>query len=208
MKYNFNENGVIFGGTFDPIHKGHLNVICYLLKNKIAESVMLVPSGIPPFKKDSVRLQGEERLNLCRLAIADFEKEYGKEYSDRVFINCDEIYSPECSYTSCTIEKIKKDYNIQNKVNFVIGDDVVQTLTKWHRAEYLKNNVRFILFHRIGGKSEAIENLVKDGYEIRVISNPCFEYSSSAVRERNIYDALSPSVKEEYIKILNKKNIT
>lgn len=204
---SFNKDSAVFGGTFDPIHKGHLNVIYYLLKNKIASSVMLVPSGVPPFKKESVRLLGDERLKLCRLALIDFEEEYGSEYSERVFINTDEICLEECSYTSLTIKKIKKDHNIKDRVNFVIGDDIVGSLPKWHDAEYLKNNVSFILFHRNGDKDEIIQKRVKDGYDIRIVPNPIFEYSSSLVRNENIYDALTPSVKKEYLKILKQKNI-
>lgn len=203
----FNKDSAVFGGTFDPIHKGHLSVIYYILKNKIASSVMLVPSGVPPFKRESVRLTSEERLKLCRLALIDFEEEYGSEYSERVFINTDEMCLKECSYTSLTIKKIKKDYNIKDKINFVIGDDIVESLPEWHEAEYLKNNVSFILFHRLGDKDEIIQKRVKEGYDIRIVSNPTFEYSSSSVRSENIYDALTSSVKKEYLKILKQKSI-
>ena len=208
MRKNFKENIVVFGGTFDPIHMGHLAVVDYTLRNNIASCVMLVPSGVPPFKSNRVSLSKEERLYLCRLALIDYKNIYGSEYSDRVFINDYELNSPTYSYTSETIKHIKNTYMIEDKVNFIIGDDIVDELPKWHDAQYLKNNVRFILFNRSDNKENAIKNLMDDGYDFFRVLNPTFEFSSSCVRGQKMYDMLSPLVKEEYISILKQKGAT
>ena len=113
MRKNFKENIVVFGGTFDPIHMGHLAVVDYTLRNNIASCVMLVPSGVPPFKANRVSLSKEERLYLCRLALIDYKNIYGSEYSDRVFINDYELNSPTYSYTSETIKHIKKYHRLR-----------------------------------------------------------------------------------------------
>ena len=208
MRKSFKENIVVFGGTFDPIHMGHLAVVDYTLRNNIASCVMLVPSGVPPFKANRVSLSKEERLYLCRLALIDYKNIYGSEYSDRVFINDYELNSPAYSYTSETIKHIKNTYMIEDKVNFIIGDDIVDELPKWHDAQYLKNNVRVILFNRSDNKENAIKNLMDDGYDFFRVPNPTFEFSSSCVRGQKMYDMLSPLVKEEYISILKQKGAT
>ena len=151
MRKSFKENIVVFGGTFDPIHMGHLAVVDYTLRNNIASCVMLVPSGVPPFKANRVSLSKEERLYLCRLALIDYKNIYGSEYSDRVFINDYELNSPAYSYTSETIKHIKNTYMIEDKVNFIIGDDIVDELPKsivpfW---EFIDNIITYYKIHLI-----------------------------------------------------------
>ena len=63
----------IFGGSFDPVHKGHVSLASELQKALRLDEVIVMPTGISPFKKDMERrpASGEDRLEMCRLAFAD-----------------------------------------------------------------------------------------------------------------------------------------
>ncbi len=130
----------IYGGTFDPIHHGHLIIAREAREMLGAEEVIFVPARVSPFKKTTPVASGEIRLLMLRAAI---ENEIGFAVDD-----C-ELLRPPPSYTIDTVEEIRRRKNNEG-IYCLIGEDNVDELTKWHRFAELKKMVRFIVLDRSG----------------------------------------------------------
>jgi nicotinate-nucleotide adenylyltransferase len=129
----------IYGGTFDPIHHGHLILAREARELFGFEKVIFVPAAASPFK-DSPAASGQLRLSMLRAAI---EGEPGFELDD-----C-ELRRPAPSYTIDTIEEIRNRQRDAH-IFYLIGEDNVPTLPKWHRFEELRNAVQFVVLNRTG----------------------------------------------------------
>lgn len=129
----------IYGGTFDPIHHGHLILAREARERLGLDKIIFVPAAVSPFKVNTAA-SGELRLSMLRAAIED---EPGFAIDD-----C-ELRRPPPSYTIDTVNEIAKRENAA-EIYCLIGDDNVRDLPKWHRADELKNMVRFIVLDRTG----------------------------------------------------------
>jgi len=129
----------IYGGTFDPIHHGHLILAREARELFGFEKVIFVPAAVSPCKS-APAASAQVRLSMLRGAI---EGEAGFELDD-----C-ELRRPPPSYTIDTIEDIrtrKRDAQIY----YLIGEDNLPTLQKWHRFDELRKAVQFIVLDRTG----------------------------------------------------------
>ena len=127
----------IYGGTFDPIHHGHLILAREAREMLGLEKVVFVPAPVSPLK-DSPFASAAIRLSMLQAAI---EGEVGFAVDD-----C-ELQRPPPSYTIDTIEEIRRregDVEIYN----LIGEDNVAALGKWHRFAELEKLVRFVVLDR------------------------------------------------------------
>jgi nicotinate-nucleotide adenylyltransferase len=130
----------IYGGTFDPIHHAHLILARDALERLGLDEVIFVPAAISPLKKTAPVASGELRLAMLRAAIKGEPK--------FVVDDC-ELRRPPPSYTIDTIEKVRQG-NRRTAIYCLIGEDNVQTLTKWHRFDELEKMVRFVVLDRTG----------------------------------------------------------
>jgi nicotinate-nucleotide adenylyltransferase len=131
---------VCFGGTFNPIHHGHL--LCARAAAEAAgfKTVVLLPTGVPPHKTDQAAIASpRDRLEMCRLAIADVP---GFEVDDR------EVRQSGPSYTILTARQLKQEG--WTEVSWLIGSDMLNMLPRWHQAQALLAEVRFIVMARPG----------------------------------------------------------
>ena len=112
---------IMFGGSFDPVHLGHVSMVSFLLKQKNDGRVLVVPAACSPFKTDKKLCDGKHRLEMCRIA---FEGLKNVEISDV------EFHLPTPSFTVNTLEALKKRYNGQ-KLGLLLGGDSVMSLCKW-----------------------------------------------------------------------------
>ncbi len=126
----------LFGGSFNPIHNGHIKIAEELLKRKLVEEVWLIPCGNHAFNKELA--SAEFRLNLIKVVIAS---------NPQIKVVDIELNNKK-SYTSETIASLKKRFS--HDFYFIIGEDNLHSLDKWNNFEYLKNNVNFILVSRPG----------------------------------------------------------
>ena len=129
----------IYGGTFDPIHHGHLILAREARELFGFEKVIFVPAAVSPLKS-SPAASARVRWSMLRAAIED---EPGFELDD-----C-ELRRPPPSYTIDTIEDIrtrKRDAQIY----CLIGEDNLPTLEKWHRFDELRKAVQFVVLDRTG----------------------------------------------------------
>ncbi|MBX4180928.1 nicotinate-nucleotide adenylyltransferase [Sodalis sp. CWE] len=115
-----------YGGTFDPIHYGHLRLVISLAKFIHFQRVVFLPNNIPTHRPIPVA-SAQQRLAMARLAIS--------ELSNRSFdVDARELRYSTPSYTINTFEAIRKEYGPSAPLAFIIGQDSLLTLPRWYRG--------------------------------------------------------------------------
>lgn len=126
----------IFGGSFNPPHKMHLNIVEELLNEKILDKVIIVPTGLHYSYKNNLA-SNEHRYNMLKLMTKHNDK---IEISDFEFKD-EEIHSFD------TLEYYKNIYK-NDTLYFVCGLDNISYVDKWYKGEYLLNNYKFLVVTR------------------------------------------------------------
>jgi nicotinate-nucleotide adenylyltransferase len=170
----------IFGGTFDPIHHGHLILAREAKETLELDTVIFIPATVSPHKQNQRLASSEIRLEMLRRAIGG---ESGFE------IDTMELNRPPPSYAVDTMEALRQRYPMA-EFFFLIGDDHVTRLPTWHRFEQLAQIVQFIVLDRFGTdtahpypviqrhidiSSTIIRNRVAAGRSIRYLVPPPVE---------------------------------
>jgi nicotinate-nucleotide adenylyltransferase len=133
----------IYGGTFDPVHHAHLILARDALETLRLDGVIFVPAAISPLKKAAPVGSGELRLAMLRAAIKG-EPMFSVD-------DC-ELRRPTPSYTIDTVEEVRR-CNSDTAIYCLIGEDNVDSLTKWHRFTELESMVHFVVLDRTGQAS-------------------------------------------------------
>lgn len=167
----------ILGGTFNPIHTGHL-ILAEEAREKLGlQRIIFVPAYLPPHKDSPDIAEAAERLKMCRLAIR------GNKY----FVVSDiEIKRDGRSYTIDTVKALKKLYR-NDELCFIIGSDLLKYLDEWKDLKQILGMVKFIAATRPGYPLEKIPSYINtlairavdiSGFEIRncVRENKSFRY--------------------------------
>lgn len=128
----------VFGGTFNPIHKGHTEIISALSQKPEISKVVLMPTKIPPHKTVDFLADERHRVNMCNI-IAD--KFNNVEVSDL------ELKRVGKSYTIDTVSELKRLYP-DSKIAITIGADMVVTFSEWKNYQALINEVKIFAFGR------------------------------------------------------------
>lgn len=126
----------IFGGSFNPPHKMHLNIVEELLNEKVLDKVIIVPTGLHYSYKNNLA-SNEHRYNMLKLMTKHNDK---IEISDFEFKD-EEIHSYD------TLEYYKDIYK-NDTIYFVCGLDNISYVDKWYKGEYLLNNYKFLVITR------------------------------------------------------------
>ena len=113
----------IFGGTFDPVHKGHTEIIKNLFELIPLDKVIVIPNGIPPHRKASV--SSEERLRMVSSAFKS---------SENVVIDNREIKKKDPSYAVSTLRELI-DENPENSLVWIMGSDAFAEIDSWYHWE-------------------------------------------------------------------------
>lgn len=137
----------IFGGTFDPIHNGHLHVIKQLLLSNRVESIILVPAGEPLLRERPIA-SGLDRLAMCRAAL-EILSDLGK----RVEVNPLEVDRKGPSYAIETAKALIQA-NPGKEMAWIIGSDAYQRIESWHESEKLQELISFIVIERPQGAKD------------------------------------------------------
>lgn len=128
----------IFGGTFNPIHKGHTRLAQEVYKDFSLDKMYLVPSKIPPHKNLS-STTAKQRFEMVKIAIKGLEGDF--EVSDY------EISSEEISYTYLTLKYFRQMYP-RDILFFITGSDIFATIETWNNWENLFELSNFIVVNR------------------------------------------------------------
>jgi nicotinate-nucleotide adenylyltransferase len=128
----------IYGGTFDPIHHGHLILGRQACEELELDQLIFVPAALSPFKKNGPQATGEQRLSMLRAAISGQEDFFAED--------C-ELKRPPPSYSIDTVLQIR-EREPNADLFWLIGADNVDGLDKWRRIEELKMLVQFVVLDR------------------------------------------------------------
>ncbi len=159
----------IFGGTFDPVHRGHLELAQNARAQFSLDKVVFVPAYQPPHKQNTPSLTpAQDRYEMVRLSL---EGEAGLEISD-----C-EVSRKGVSYTVDTILEFEKKYP-GAELFLILGKDTLTGLSGWHRADELKKMVRFLVARR-----ETDETPEVPGARVDWIRMPLCPVSASGIRQ-------------------------
>ncbi|WP_347862705.1 nicotinate-nucleotide adenylyltransferase [Salimicrobium sp. PL1-032A] len=156
----------LFGGTFDPLHVGHMVVAECVREAEELDEIWFVPSHIPPHKENA-SVSSEDRYEMVKEAIAT---------NDRFKVTDIELKRQGKSYTLKTVQELKENHP-DCLFSFIVGGDMVDTLGKWYRIEELMDEISFIGVRRPGTTFET-------SYPLSTVESPLLAISSSEVRER------------------------
>ncbi|MDB4349919.1 nicotinate-nucleotide adenylyltransferase, partial [Omnitrophica bacterium] len=131
----------ILGGTFNPIHLGHLRLAEEALKKLSLDKLIFIPSYIPPHKPHEDIVSSAHRLRMVEIAV---EEKPNLEVSDI------EIKLKGTSYSINTIKKLKNIYGDGADIYFIAGSDYADELESWKDIENLKRLCRFVIATRPG----------------------------------------------------------
>lgn len=189
----------ILGGTFDPIHCGHLMIAEQVKINFGLDEVFFIPSGDPPHKNEANITSGQKRIDMLNLAIE------GNNYFKILSL---EVDRKGLTYTVDTLRILSQLYGDEKKIFFIIGADVVFDLLTWKRYEDVFEMCEFIAVGRNGFAYDNVNDRIKylkeqHGAKIHIIKCPSFEVSSSFIRD-SVFEGKSikylvPQNVEEYI---------
>ncbi len=141
----------ILGGTFNPIHLGHLRCAEEIREQLDLEQIIFIPSANPPHKEPSEIVPASQRLKLTKLATSD---------NPRFFVSDIEIQRRGKSYSITTINYFRKKYGDGLNLFFILGMDAFQEITTWKGYEKLLACCNFIVTTRPRFKKKPLEEIL------------------------------------------------
>ncbi|KMQ50121.1 Nicotinate-nucleotide adenylyltransferase [Chitinispirillum alkaliphilum] len=161
----------ILGGTFDPVHNGHLATACLAIDYFKLEKLLLIPCGNPPHKNSSVHASPDQRLKMLEIALLDTKS---MEIWDG------EVFREGFSFTHETLGLLRQKYP-ERPLYFIIGSDNLPQIKTWKSFEKIIEMVVFCVAYR-PGNDLVIPAELKDA-KIKHFPSPKWELSSSDIRE-------------------------
>lgn len=172
----------LFGGSFDPIHLGHLIIARCVAERLDAERVILLPSARPPHKDARDLADGTHRAEMVKRAIAG---EAVFEFSDV------DLTRRGPSYTIDTVDHFRRRFGADVELAWIIGGDSLIELPTWHRARDLVDACRIITATRPGATSidwsalgETFDARQVEALRAGVLETPMIDISSTDIRQR------------------------
>ena len=166
----------IYGGSFDPPHKGHKLLAENLAKICDAQKVIIIPTALSPFKNSS-SATAEDRLTMCRL----FFKE------DLFSVSDIEIQRGGKSYTVDTMRKIKEE-NPDSELFLFMGDDMLLSFDRWYKYEEILELATIVCACRtenlqeLRNMKEFVKNVLDAEDRVLICESVPFEISSTEIR--------------------------
>lgn len=167
---------ILFGGTFDPPHVGHLAMAQLALEQTGASEVCLLPAPAPPHKEEQ-SLSYEVRVKLCEALVTGHPG---------LHVSTFERDMPRPSFTVDTVAELKARYP-ETRFLFLLGADSLAQLPTWERAEELAKAISFLVAARSTHPQNAAIATVRrhlPGISVQAVDMPILDVSSSWLRER------------------------
>ena len=167
----------VFGGTFDPIHIGHLMCAEQARDVCALDRVLLVPVSVPAATKIDPVLAAEDRMRMCELAIAGNPS---FEVSDV------DIVRGGITYTADTLSDLRAAFPEDDELFFITGSDSALSLPTWYKPKTLARLASFIVIDRPGSQMTEAQRaeLAEKGFTIIPILSPTIDISSTEIRRR------------------------
>ena len=162
----------ILGGTFNPIHLGHLLIAQDALEQAGLARVLLIPTAMPPHKALAGNISVVHRLRMLKLAIAG---------NPQLAVDDLEIRRGGKSYSVDTLTELRERLPMAD-FSFIIGADSLTELPQWYKVEQLVRLCRFLVFARPGYSAQPVRRTAGLQYQL-FSTHPC-AISSHEIRER------------------------
>lgn len=159
----------IFGGSFNPIHKGHVALARQLLRRAQLDEVWFLVSPQNPLKPQSSLLDDNMRLEMARLALKDEPCLVASDY---------EFHLPRPSYTWNTLQHLSQDYP-QHRFTLIIGADNWQLFSRWRNSRDILANYSVVIYPRDGYPVD--ETTLPPN--VRLVKTRLYNMSSTLVRQ-------------------------
>ena len=167
----------ILGGTFNPIHTGHIRLALYVQEKLMLDRVLVIPDRLPPHKKAPDLLPGVDRLELCRKACAPYPQ---LEVSDM------ELKREGNSYTVDTLTSLKERFP-NTSLTLIVGSDMFLTIDTWKSSREIFRLAQICTGAREKEDIPRLEDKKKDleklGAVCHILDLPVFEVSSTQLRK-------------------------
>ena len=173
---------ILYGGSFDPIHLGHLTMAAYAIDYLHAETLIFIPAARSPHKMTVPIASPSQRIEMVRMVI---------EGMDRYQVSECELNRPQPSYTFDTICEFRLRYGPEAVLYWLVGADAVPELPRWFRIDELLDLCRVCILCRAGFEISSLQTL--EGQLSRrhieqlgrdVIPTPLVDISSSQIRQK------------------------
>ena len=136
----------IYGGSFNPVHNGHMHLAEAALKEFELDMIFFVPCRISPHRFDGDYVSGKDRLEMLRLACGDNPKFQVSGY---------ELENERTSYSIYTVEYFKKKFP-DDELYLLVGSDMLLSFEKWYRFEDILKNVTLAVVSRTDGDRDIL----------------------------------------------------
>jgi len=166
----------ILGGTFDPIHLGHLAAAHAAVECAALDTVLFVPSARPPHRSEA-RASAQMRFEMCRLAVTEDAK---FEASDL------ELLRGGVSYTVDSLQELS-GARAQDQLHLILGWDAAKLFATWHEPARVQQLARIVVVSRPGAMEPGTELLRSAGLEpsrVVLCARPTPDISASSIRDR------------------------
>ena len=192
---------VLYGGTFNPIHRGHLDICVRARQAVDARRVLLMPAAQPPHKSAGWLAPDQDRLAMCALA--------AREY-DLIQVDDWEIRRGGRSYTVDTLGHLAAVFP-EEELWLLIGTDMFLTFTQWHRWEEIGKMASLLVASREEGDRERLldqqQRLAEQGVRSRLLQNPPMPMSSTQIREELRRDGTTEKVCPQVLDYIREKEL-
>jgi nicotinate-nucleotide adenylyltransferase len=189
----------VLGGTFDPVHLGHIKMAEEARKALDLAEVIMVPAGQPVKKPDERVTPAGQRIEMLRLALI------GKPYLKISYV---EIERPGPSYTVDTLDALRKQYGSKADIYFILGWDSLAQFAEWREPKRIVGMCYLVAVPRPGFSRPDLEALEKKipgiSRKVTFLDEPNIDVSATMIREKvsrgEAIDSLVPGPVAEYIK--------
>lgn len=164
----------IYGGSFNPMHRGHEQIVEYILKNLNMDKIIIVPVGIPSHRENNLE-QSDTRLKICREIFKD---------NSKIEVSDIEIKSNGKSYTYDTLIKLIEVYGKNNEFFEIIGEDSLKNFKTWKNYKELLKICKLVVFRRNDDEDKEIDKEFLKNSNIIILKNEYYNYSSTEIREK------------------------
>ena len=169
----------VLGGSFDPIHNGHLYMACCAHESFALDQVWLIPAGHSPNKNESTMTPAEDRFKMCEIAAEKYDWLYASRF---------EIDSGDRSYTYRTLQKLTKVYPA-DEFYFIMGGDSLDYFEEWCHPEIIASLCTILVVPRDQFDTVRLEEKIQElrakfACDIRIVH--CREYPISSTQLREV----------------------
>lgn len=201
----------LFGGTFNPIHKAHINIIINTLETKIVDEVWIMPAYNPYHKNSNENfiLDFRDRIQLINISINSLKK-YNKLiklfdiekklFEEKIITN---------SYTSLILDYIYKEY-VDIDFYFLLGSDSIFSIKTWYNYEDVINKTKFLIYQRDSNIDKLKSEIEILNIKANIIYGKIYDISSTKIREylkNKSYNKLKHYLIKEELEYIKKNQL-